>query len=81
MGKAISKAGCLLFIAAVIGAIFRTGPDDPVTASMKASGVYYSFVKVLCGLTGIVLIWLIYEIRVTVKLHRKLEDLKRRRGR
>ncbi len=81
MGKANSKAGWLIFIAAVIGAAFRTDPDDPMTASMKASGSYYAVVKVLCVLTGVALLWLIREIRVAVKLHRKLENLKKRKDR
>ena len=80
MGKAISIAGWLVFIGAVIGAICRTGPDDPVTASMKESGVYKPVITVLAVVLALLLIWVIREMRRTIKLRRQLDDLQKRKG-
>jgi hypothetical protein len=79
MGKRLSMLGWLVFIAALIGAIFRSGPDDPMTASLKASGDYQPTMTILGVLIGVAVIWLIWEMRKTVKLARKLEKLKRKR--
>lgn len=81
MGKRMSNLGWLIFIIALIGAICRTGPDDPITASMKASGAYGPFMTIVGILIGVVVLWLIWEMRKTVKLARKLEELKKRRMR
>jgi uncharacterized membrane protein YccC len=79
MGKRLSMLGWLVFIAAIIGAIFRTGPDDPITASLKALGDYQPTMTILGVLIGVAILWLIWEIRKTVKLARKLEQVKRKR--
>jgi phosphotransferase system glucose/maltose/N-acetylglucosamine-specific IIC component len=81
MGKGVSIAGWLVFIAAVLGAIFRTGTDDPMTASLKASGSYQKAMTVLGILIVAAVVWLIREMWVTVKLQKKLNDLKRRKDR
>jgi len=81
MGKAISKAGWLLFIAAAVGAFVRTGSDDPLTATLKASGVYQPAMLGLAIVFGLILIWLIREMRVGVRLQRKLNELKARKDR
>ena len=79
MGKRISMIGWVVFIVALIGATCRTGPEDPITASMKASGAYGPFMTILGVLMGLALLWLIWEMRKTVKLARKLEEIKRKR--
>ena len=56
MGKRLSMLGWLVFIAALIGAIFRTGPDDPMTASLKASGDYRPTMTILGVLIGVAVI-------------------------
>lgn len=81
MSKRISKLGWMVFIATALGAIFRTGPDDPMTASLKASGDYQPVMTVLGVLIATAVIWLIWEMRVTVKLQKKLDELKRRKSR
>jgi hypothetical protein len=81
MSKRISMLGWIVFVVALIGAIGRTGPDDPMTASVKASGAYGPFITILGVLIGVAVLWLIWEMRKTVKLARKLEELKRRRAR
>jgi hypothetical protein len=79
MGKRLSMLGWLVFIVALIGAMCRTGPDDPMTASMKASAPYGPLMTILGILIGMAVLWLIWEIRKTVKLARRLEELKRKR--
>jgi uncharacterized membrane protein len=81
MGKRISMLGWLVFIVALIGAACRTGPADPITASIKASGAYGPMMTILGVLIVVAVLWLIWEMRKTVKLARKLEELKRRRAR
>ena len=54
MGKHISMLGWVIFIVALFGGIGRTGPDDPITASMKASGTYGSVLTILGLLIGAV---------------------------
>lgn len=78
MGKRLSMLGWLVFIIALVGAICRTGPDDPMTASLKALGDYQPMMTILGILIGVAVLWLIWEIRKTVKLARKLEEMKRK---
>jgi hypothetical protein len=81
MGKRASNLGWLIFLIALIGAMCRAGPDDPITASMKVSGAYGSYMTILGVLIGVAVLWLIWEMRKTVKLAKKLEELKRKRMR
>lgn len=79
MGKTASIAGWMVFIAAILGAIFRKGPDGPITASMKASGAYQPAMTILAILIGQCVLLLIREVRKAVKAARTLEELRKKR--
>jgi hypothetical protein len=79
MGKRISVAGWFVFIAAILGAIFRKGPDDPETAAIKQSDFYQAYLVAMCVLVGLAAFLLVREIRKGAKAHKKLEELKRQR--
>jgi hypothetical protein len=79
MGKA-AKAGWLIFLFALAGAALRTGPDDPITAGLKSSGVYQPFVIITCSIVVLALIRMAFIMRNIVALHRQLDELRRRKG-
>jgi hypothetical protein len=80
MGKAASKLGWLIFLFALAGAVFRTGPDDPTTAAMKSSGAYQPFLVITWSLVGLCFIRAAFIMRSTVAMGRKLDELRRRKG-
>ena len=79
MGKRLSRLGWLIFVFALVGAYCRTGPDDPMTAAMKTSGAYEPVITTILVLTAFVALGVIWQMRRTVKLARKLEGIKRKR--
>jgi hypothetical protein len=80
MGNAAAKAGWLIFLFAVAGAALHTGPDDPLTAGLKSSGVYRPYVIITCSIIVFALIRTAFIMHNIVALHRQLDELRRRKG-
>jgi hypothetical protein len=80
MSNVAAKAGWLIFLFALAGAAFRTGPDDPITAGLKSSGVYRPFVIITCSIIVLALIRTAFIMRNIVALHRQLDELRRKKG-
>jgi hypothetical protein len=78
MGKAASKLGWLIFIGALVGAAFRTGPDDPMTAGMKSSGLYEPFMVTMSIIFLLTLIYIARLMRKTVSMRRHLDEPKKK---
>ena len=79
MGNAASKVGWLIFMVALAGAALRTGPDDPMTAGMKSSGMYQPFLVVMGIVVGLLFIRLAFATSgKTVAMRRQLDELKRK---
>jgi membrane protein YqaA with SNARE-associated domain len=78
MGNAASKAGWLIFVFALAGAVLHTGPDDPITAGMKSSGVYQPLMVLLSVVLVLLLVWLACMMKKTVAMRRHLDELKRK---
>ena len=81
MGKRISIAGWLVFIAAILGAILRNGSDDPETAAFKQADLYQPFLMTMYVAIGLAAFFLVREIRKAVKAQRTLDEIKRQRMR
>jgi membrane protein YqaA with SNARE-associated domain len=81
VGNAASKAGWLIFLVALLGAALRTGPDDPITAGLKSSGLYQPLLVVLCVVLRLLLMWLVRLMKSTVAMRRHLDELENRKGR
>lgn len=58
MGNAASKAGWLIFILALGGAMLHSGPDDPITAGLKSSGLYQPLMVILSTIIVLTLLWI-----------------------
>jgi hypothetical protein len=81
MGKRIAVFGWLVFFAAILGALFRSGPDDPETAALKQANLYQPFLMVMCALIGVGVLLIIREVRKAVKAQRTLDEIRRQRMR
>lgn len=78
MNKAAAIAGWAVFLFALVGAAMRTGPDDPMTANLKASGLYQPFLVIMWVTVALLLIWATFMMRRTVKMRRDLDHFKRK---
>lgn len=78
MGNAASKAGWLIFILALVGTAFRSGPDDPLTAGLKSSGAYQPFVVILSVIIVLALLGMARTMKKTAAMHQYLDERKRK---
>ena len=81
MGNAASKAGWLIFILALAGAALHKGPDDPITAGLKSSGIYQPLMVIFSVIIVLALLWMARIMKKTVAMRRHLDELKNQKGR
>jgi hypothetical protein len=81
MGNAASKAGWLIFMVALAGAVLRRGPDDPVTSGLKSSGMYQPLLVILSLVVFLLFIWVFRAMKKAVAMRRHLDELRNRKGR
>ena len=72
MSKLTAILGWLLLVVLVVAAIVRSGPDDPVTATLKHQGIYWQVVSGMIVILVLLLAYLITAMRRTVRLKAEL---------